>query len=126
MKTLIIFISLLIPGASFWRITPPSDYRDTYCGTYACKKIRWYLNSDNNSMLRDTVSVNVTISKNDTDSIVNIITGEGTLLLKLTSTNKLYAVNRGDRYYGRVTTDSLIFNLSFSKTPPFYKYYGKK
>jgi hypothetical protein len=104
----------------------PTDYRDPYCGTYSCKKVRWNLNSDRTAVLIDTVTVNITISKNATDSILNVATQEGTFLVKLRS-NTLIPNDSHPIYYGKTYTDSVVFNFRYSQAaPPYYKYYGKK
>lgn len=124
MKTIIIIVAFI---GSLLSITNslPSDYRDSACGIYACKKVRWYLNNDGNKMLIDTLFVNLTLSKSEADSIINVITPEGTFVLKLRN-SKLTPVDKRGGYYGVLTSDSIYFNLSLGKAPPFYKYYGKK
>jgi hypothetical protein len=120
-KYLITALSIFLFSFSLY----PPDYRDSVCGIYSCNKKSWYLNSDMTSMLNSSATTTINVTKSETDSALNIITSEGTYLVKLRN-NFLYPLDVKPRYYGKVINDSIYFNLSYSLAPPFVKYHGKK
>lgn len=98
----------------------PTDYRDAYCGSYSCKRIHEYL-SYSGSINVDTTNFNLIVSKNITDSILNIETLEKTFEVKLKSSKIL-----GNHLHGKFSNDSIYFVSIPSMGPTSYKYIGKK
>lgn len=99
--------------------TKPTDYRDGYCGNYACKRIHKYLTTDEIHL--DTTNFTVNISKNNTDSLINIETAECMYVAKLAN-NKVI----GKNYHAVFSNDSLYFTYTPSMGPRSFRYIGKK
>ena len=102
------------------------DYRDVYLGTYSCKKYTERFGLDMKKNVLDTGRVNVLITKDTQDSVVQINLGSETIKAKLI--NKILqpypSVSRqyGGKFFG--TND---FDLFYTPSKVIsIRYVGKK
>jgi|GEM_PF-2260587 len=107
-------------------IIPPTDYRDTYVGTYFCSSKCQSLNSNYSSInyYNDTITISVT--KNIADSILNISIHGIAHPVKLKN-GKMYSYQPGTQNQGKFfSTDSIAFSISANHVPNGCSYKGKK
>lgn len=122
MKTILIFFIALLSVKFYDSFYKPTDYRDAYCGNYSCIKKHSHLISST-TLTMTTNNYTITISKNQTDSLLNIETQEGLFVAKLVGNDFL---NRTNRFSGNFKIDSVFILFSPSAGPNSYKYIGKK
>lgn len=119
MKILIYSFILWLSYEPIINLFKPTDYRDSYCGNYSGKRIYKYISSG--TIHIDTTNYTVAISKNGSDSLINIETIENVFVGKLAN-NKVM----GNKYYAIFSNDSIYFTFIPSSGPISYKYIGKK
>ena len=102
-----------------------SDYRDVYTGVYACKRFVEKLSSQTMQYNLDTSRVNITISKDNIDSVLQIGLGEEVIKAKLIG-NSLQPYPFSRKYGGKFfSTDKFDFFYTPNKTISL-RYKGKK
>ncbi len=119
MKTLIYILIIWLSYKPINNLLKPSDYRDAYCGNYSGKRIHKYLSSG--TIHLDTINYTIAISKNGSDSLINIETTENVFVGKLTNHKVI-----GNKYYSFFSNDSIYLTYIPSLGPNYYKYIGKK
>jgi hypothetical protein len=104
----------------------PTDYRDTYVGTYNCVSRCQSLNSTQTEIITNIETTTIVVSKNSIDSVLNISMGLIEYQVKLQN-GHLFSYPKGGRWGGRFFgVDSLGFSVSLSLAPNGCKYIGKK
>ena len=103
----------------------PADYRDNYIGSYACIKTCYYLTGHDQERNMTSEIINIAITKDDMDSILQVSLGQQVLKVKLLS-DKLIAYPYGGYYAGRFfAVDSIDFNFGPGRSSSC-NYKGKK
>lgn len=119
MKTLLIITSF------FTLNTLLIDYRDSVCGSYLGQLSSFPLSKNQNTVNKTITTETVIVSKDNTDSLVIIITSKGVFKAKLYNglVKSLSFPKLNGNFFSQ---DSLSFNLVFSGGPTKILFKGKK
>ena len=121
----IIAMSILGFLTSAYNRPPLADYRDAYTGTYSCKIYNSHLNSATMQYVLDTSRVNITVSKDAPDSVLQISLGGQILKAKLVN-NVLQPYSHEGHYGGKFfAADSISLGFTPTMTSSL-RYMGKK
>lgn len=102
-----------------------ADYREAYTGTYSCKFYNNHLSSESMHYVLDTGRINITVSKDAGDSVVQIHVG-GRILKARLRNKVLHPYPQEGRYRGEFFGFDSI-NLGFAPTmASSIRYMGKK
>ena len=124
MKKIILTYFVVVAFGSGFTCTY-ADYRDIYTGTYRCKSYRSHLDPNTMAYKTNADSINIVVSKDVIDSILQIKIGSQVLQAKLINKG-LRAYPSAGKYGGRFfSSDSLKLKVISSMASSTY-YEGKK
>lgn len=120
-KIVFLFVSLLI----FLGFKNATDYRDTYTGTYTGERVLTSPLSVER-LKYDTSSCTIIVSKNATDSIINIVTYDRTFTAKLKTSGLFYSNVSTVSLWGKFVSNKVQVYYNPSRAPIAYSYSGSK
>lgn len=120
-----LFICIALLGLQSFTLffKPVTDYRDSYCGSYNCKRIFKYYNSKKRTLVADTSNYTLNVIKHQSDSVLTISTQDGEFSARLIN-NKLQGLN--PRCSGNFAGNTIYFFYKPSLGPQSYAYTGTK
>jgi hypothetical protein len=103
---------------------PPSDYRDSYVGSYLCTSECKVVNSDFSGYNTNTSITTIIVAKDALDSILNVTVHSNVFKIKLKNSNMIpiKGAHRG-RFF---STNSISFSFSSPMGVNGCSYKGKK
>ncbi len=90
----------------------PSDYRDSYTGSYMCKNSSTIINQGAVPSTKNS-TLTITVSKDPLDSVLQISVGSTNHKFKLRSNSLIEYPNEGHNGGGFFATDSIRLHISY-------------